>query len=105
MRALSVALVLLVSAPVWAEPPTQLRTGEPAPFDGSLVDKATASALLEKRRACETDRDQLRAALEAKAMEPAPASGQSCVACLVPAGAWVLLGAVLGGGLVYLVRR
>lgn len=92
MKPLLMAALLLAS-------PVNLKTGEPAPFDGALVDPPTAEQIRVKRAECEEQNKRLQ---EALAQKPEASGGPSIQTTVIVALATAALGFVAG---VILVRK
>lgn len=80
----ALALALGLASPAFAREPVQLAEGTPAPFAGSLVDKAEASRL---EGVLAGERAKAEACL--KALEQKPSR--------VPGWAWFVVGVLAGG--------
>jgi hypothetical protein len=98
-------LVAFLAAPETVHPifvaphdPMDLNTGEAAPWAGGLCDAATAKLILEKRRACELERDALKAELAKPTVGEA---GGFIAVGLVG----ILVGAIAGALVIGLAKR
>jgi hypothetical protein len=76
-----------------AAAPVNLKAGEPAPYDGALVDPPTAESIRVKRVQCEEENKRLEAALNE---QPVPALDLGWKLALGGAGVAFVAGLVLG---------
>ncbi len=65
----------LLLAAVLGAAPVNIKAGEPAPYDGALVDAPTAESIRQKRAQCEVENEKLRKILEEKPPAPPPPYG------------------------------